>query len=460
MSVFQSLLALFSLFFLFNTALSLVLWVKHKILLHKLFFFIWASSFFTFVAQGALIQNDYATVFGFSFNFLTNVAIALLISNIAKIKTPITLFCIIIAISHSLSLIFFLMHLPFTIIALPMSIGLAYPLLHSAGNALTKKWNNLTFSGKAFCITSLVMVIHFMDYPFLRFVQQSGPDTASIGLIIAMLMVFAISVFGNSVILEITTEKQAKTSAELDIARKIQLDILPDNPQIPNFELACCMQAADEVGGDYYDVHTFDNYSWIFMGDVTGHGLGSGLVMFMVQSIISSILHTKQDITPSELNEIANTILFNNLERLNEKRPMTLLSLCLKNDGQFAVNGSNCSIYIYRDKTEEVEILSINHFPLGIGFQSKLNITKTEDLFKLNKNDVLFIGTDGITEAAFEGDYKKGMFGEERLINLLKDCAYLDINEIKECTIKTLKEFTLDKFHDDITFIIARAQNV
>ena len=80
------------------------------------------------------------------------------------------------------------------------------------------------------------------------------------------------------------------------------------------------MHSADEVGGDYY---TMGEMSWVLVGDVTGHGLASGLVMFMVQSIITSILQTRPNLSPAELNALANQILYQNLERLDEQRPMT-----------------------------------------------------------------------------------------------------------------------------------------
>jgi serine phosphatase RsbU (regulator of sigma subunit) len=433
--------------------LSLILWIRHKTLLYQALFFVWATGVFTFLIQGFLTQNTFLIILGFSVNFLSNLPIAFLIASPTGIEIPWRRIFFFMLACYVISFIFYINEFSFTIIALPIAIGVAYPILHAAIKALTTKWNQLTFSARAFCFTCLFIVLHLLDYPFLRPIEA----TALPGFTIAILAVFALSVFATSFILEINTKNQAKISAELDVARKIQMDILPNNPMLPGFDLACYMRPAEEVGGDYYDVFTFGNLSWLFVGDVTGHGLGSGLVMFMVQSIISSILHTKEDISPSKLNKIANNILFNNLERLNEKRPMTLVSMCINNAGQFSLSGSHSNIFIYRTKTQEIESISVNHFPLGIGFSEHLPITQDEDSFKLDKDDLLFIGTDGITEAAFKGDYQKGMFDEERLVSFLKNNATLPINEIKEKLILTLNQFTDGNFYDDITFIIAKA---
>jgi len=67
---------------------------------------------------------------------------------------------------------------------------------------------------------------------------------------------------------------------EMELAKKIQTSLLPDQRKIDNFEIACVMLPAEDVGGDYYDIiETKAGERWIAIGDVSGHGLESGLVM-------------------------------------------------------------------------------------------------------------------------------------------------------------------------------------
>ncbi|MCP4610029.1 MAG: response regulator, partial [Planctomycetes bacterium] len=76
---------------------------------------------------------------------------------------------------------------------------------------------------------------------------------------------------------------------EMELAKKIQTVLLPEEPKISGYEIAAHMEPADEVGGDYYDVINFEGKDWLVIGDVSGHGVPSGLVMMMVQTAIHTV---------------------------------------------------------------------------------------------------------------------------------------------------------------------------
>lgn len=252
--------------------------------------------------------------------------------------------------------------------------------------------------------------------------------------------------------------KQARVAAEMGVAQKIQTEILPKNPTVTGLSLSCYMQPADEVGGDYYDVIRHKDMSWIVLGDVTGHGVGSGLTMFMVQSIMTTLIQTQDITSPAQLNFLANQILSKNLERLDEQLPMTIVTLCTKDGRHFTVSGSHDNIYIYRAKSKEVEAISVENFPLGIGLSGELDREMFgENQFELEEDDILFVGTDGVTEAPEQGDITKGQFSEERLMTLIKDNGEKDLGEIKASLLDRLDSFTLGNYADDVTFILAKA---
>ena len=250
--------------------------------------------------------------------------------------------------------------------------------------------------------------------------------------------------------------KQTRVSAELNIAQKIQNDILPKSPIIPGLDICTFMKSADEVGGDYFDILNINEYSWIVIGDVAGHGVSSGLTMFMVQSIMTTLLHSQNITSPSLLNYQANKILFQTLQRLEDQRPMTIVTLCTKDGRNFLVSGSHDNIYVYRDKNT-IDTISVENFPFGIGLTDMEQSMFEEGKFTLKKNDILFIGTDGITEAPKNGDITLGQYSEERLKKLLLKESKKPLNTIKTKLIKDLNRFTNKNFFDDITFIIARA---
>lgn len=81
-------------------------------------------------------------------------------------------------------------------------------------------------------------------------------------------------------------EDNLRLSAEVEVARQLQQMLLPtvqELDQIRELDIACFMLPANEVGGDYYDVLRYGDRTLIAIGDVTGHGLQSGVVMLMAQ---------------------------------------------------------------------------------------------------------------------------------------------------------------------------------
>jgi len=439
-----------------NTVISAILWISQKALLYRALFFVWATVFFAFLIQAAIPPTapPIVTVLGFAFVFVHNYALAHLIASTVGFKLPWRRFVIGMAVAIAGSLGAHFSGQSFFWIAIPTVLGLSSPLIFAAVRSLIQ-WKTLTFASKGLAISCLFLFMHYLDYPILRPV----PSMAQLGFTIAILLIFALSIFAPAVVLEIVADKQARIATEMEVAHRIQMDILPRNPKIPGLEISCYMKPAEEVGGDYYDIYSFGNYSWIMVGDVTGHGLSSGLVMLMAQSIISSILHTKKDITPGELNFLANKLLYQNLQRLKEDRSMTIVSICRKGDDTgYVFSGTHDNIYIYRAENGEVETINVGHIPAGLGFVDDLDRREfTEGGFRLHNHDLLFLGTDGVTEAAREGDYRAGLFDEKRLIEFIKTNAKEPLDTIKSKLVSELDIYTKGVYHDDVTFVLARS---
>ena len=85
-------------------------------------------------------------------------------------------------------------------------------------------------------------------------------------------------------VLEVENERKTK---ELEEARQLQLSMLPKElPKLPNLEIASFMRTATEVGGDYYDFHVhLDGTLTVVLGDATGHGMMSGMMVSIMKSL-------------------------------------------------------------------------------------------------------------------------------------------------------------------------------
>jgi len=110
-----------------------------------------------------------------------------------------------------------------------------------------------------------------------------------------------------------------RMSAELEITKRLQQMILPKPKElesIEGLEIAGFMEPADEVGGDYYDVLQLDGKVKIGIGDVTGHGLESGMLMLMTQTAIRTLQESNQT-DPVKFLDILNRTIYRNVERMN-----------------------------------------------------------------------------------------------------------------------------------------------
>jgi sigma-B regulation protein RsbU (phosphoserine phosphatase) len=272
--------------------------------------------------------------------------------------------------------------------------------------------------------------------------------------------VFSLSVAAPAVALEQVTEHEARLSTELDVARRIQLRIIPTDAPLPGLEMTSHVRPADSVGGDYLDVYRDGERCWFLLGDVTGHGLGAGLVMLMAQSTMSSLLRLRPEISPCELNFFANQVLAANLERLAERRHLTAVALLRTAGNRFTVSGSHDSLLVYRATTGGVETHDINHFPVGLGFTADLASSDfVQDALQLGPGDTLFMFTDGVTEAARGGDPRAGLFGVEPLISLLKRHAHSPLTDLKHDLLDELDRFTQKVYDDDVSFLALRARD-
>jgi len=127
-------------------------------------------------------------------------------------------------------------------------------------------------------------------------------------------------------------EENLRMGAELNIVRQMQQMILP-NPEeleIEGLDIAGYMEAADEVGGDYYDVLNIDGVVTLGIGDVTGHGLESGILMLMAQTAVRTLKEIRET-DPVRFLDALNRTLYKNVQRMNSEKSLTLASASVDN---------------------------------------------------------------------------------------------------------------------------------
>src|SRR6266568_1892820 len=201
---------------------------------------------------------------------------------------------------------------------------------------------------------------------------------------------------------------------ELQIAQALQTGILPRNPDLAGFEVAARMKPAENVGGDLYDILSFPDSFWLLIGDVSGHGLQSGLVMLMAQAAAYSAISSDPGCTPREVLGAVNRVLHENVRRrMCRDDYLTLMVARHHGDGRFVAAGAHQPLFLAR-AGGGVDVVE----PAGpwCGVMEDVEPRTPQYEFQLGPGDLLCLITDGIVEARGAGD---DLYGQDRLAELL-----------------------------------------
>ncbi|HEY9071405.1 MAG TPA: SpoIIE family protein phosphatase, partial [Candidatus Ozemobacteraceae bacterium] len=236
---------------------------------------------------------------------------------------------------------------------------------------------------------------------------------------------------------------------EMDMARCVQEALMPARlPQIPGWEFDLFHQTASDLGGDYGDVLSLPDGSLLFiMGDVTGHGAGSALLMVMVKTAVFRFAESGGE--PEELMRRLNALIF----RLMKRRKMMTCVIGRLDPGTARLQLVNAGHpYPLRCSPEGgvSEITSVG-FPLGVG-DRKLRLQPVE--LTLGPGETIVLYTDGLVEGL---DAAGNMFGYERIFGHARAGIGLPAARFREGIIGAFRRHHPDpRLEDDLTLIVIR----
>lgn len=195
-------------------------------------------------------------------------------------------------------------------------------------------------------------------------------------------------------------EIQERHRQEMALARTIQTSVLPQTFDLPGFDVSAIMMPAEEVGGDFYEFRPAgDGSAWMGIGDVTGHGVTSGLIMMMAQSMFTMMCEqTNGQVSPARFLTLLNRAMFYNLKsRLAQDKFMTMVIARLHRDGRIVFAGAHTDVLIYRAASTTVERIATDGIWLGIS--EDIEAATKDRTVTLERGDVALFHTDGVTEA-------------------------------------------------------------
>jgi serine phosphatase RsbU (regulator of sigma subunit) len=319
---------------------------------------------------------------------------------------------------------------------------------------------NLLLPWRAFhsAINSLIIIAMYFIFNIMAGLDYSAPVLTNNLFFLSSTAIIAVSI--NLVkhklvkkefflLVELKKARDALWS-EMELAKRIQTALLPDREKIRGYEIAAAMFPAKEVGGDYYDIiETPKGDKWVTIGDVSGHGVDSGLIMMMAQTSISAMVGNCSECQPSEVLRRVNHVIKENIARLGSDHYMTMMAIHL-NESQFTVAGKHQDIIIYRSALNKTEVISTNGTWLGI--TDNIEEYLTDYTVKIEYGDIVLLFTDGITEAA----NKDGeMYGQERLEQSFNQYADLPVDRLCDKIVEDVKDFQEEQF-DDMTLVVIK----
>ncbi len=246
----------------------------------------------------------------------------------------------------------------------------------------------------------------------------------------------------------VTAEKE-RIGAELELATRIQADMLPNIypafPERDDLDIYASMTPAKEVGGDFYDFFLVDDsHLAMVMADVSGKGVPAALFMMMSKILIQNTVMNGK--SPADaLMTVNNQICANNREEMFVTVWLGIVDL---KSGLLTAANAGHEKPIVKSPDGEFEFFSDKH-GFVIGGMDGLKYHNYE--IQMSKGSKLFLYTDGVAEATNES---KELFGIERTLDALNSCKDASPKTILDAVKQSVDAFvgTAPQF-DDLTML-------
>jgi phosphoserine phosphatase RsbU/P len=250
-----------------------------------------------------------------------------------------------------------------------------------------------------------------------------------------------------------TRAERERLRAEFDVARRAQQQMLPDAlPQVTGLEIAAICQPSREVGGDLFDfINMKDGRLGIVVADVSGKGVPASLYMTLTKGLLDSISEESTD--PGMILREVNRHLY---EVCRRKVFVTLfLGIIdpLRKTLDYARAGHNPPILL-KASNHQTSLLTSPGMGLGLNNGSVFDNSLKVSSVQLESNDILFIYSDGISEAM---NSKNEEYGEERLKTIASKVDGMRAEEARDLVMYDVRNFLgAEHQQDDQTLVVVR----
>lgn len=246
------------------------------------------------------------------------------------------------------------------------------------------------------------------------------------------------------------TAENERITVELDLAQKIQTDMLPSIfppfPENTQFDIYANMDPAKEVGGDFYDFFMVDKtHVALVMADVSGKGVPASLFMVVAKTLIKN--YALMGGSPAEVLDKVNTQLMDgNEEGMFVTVWMAVIDI---NTGKGLAANAGHEHPVIRHKDGSFELVKYKH-SLAVAMMPGVPFEEHE--IEIKPGDRVFVYTDGLPEAR---NSDKEFFGTDRMLDVLNKDPYAKGQALLTAMINEMSSFVGDaEQFDDVTMLI------
>jgi serine phosphatase RsbU (regulator of sigma subunit) len=234
---------------------------------------------------------------------------------------------------------------------------------------------------------------------------------------------------------------------DLQIARRVQEALVPSGAfRGPRIEIRSAYIPSETLSGDFYDYFLHENMMYLFVADVSGHGLPAAILV----SLLKSYIHTEAD---------PNTRLSDLMSRLNDflfsvslpTQFATAQLFRLNGDGNLSYsNAAHPGFLLLRREHDKATFLEDPSPLLG----AMPRMVYDDRAVHVSPGDTLFVYTDGLTDRRTAGGE---FYSIDRVASLMEKHRDAELNTIYDAIDSDVRRFSAtDEFKDDIAFVVTR----
>jgi serine phosphatase RsbU (regulator of sigma subunit) len=234
---------------------------------------------------------------------------------------------------------------------------------------------------------------------------------------------------------------------DLQIARRVQEALVPERAfASPKISIRSAYIPSETLSGDFYDYFALEDSMYLFVADVSGHGLPAAILV----SLLKSYIHTEaaNDRSLSEFMARLNDFLFS----VSLPTQFATAALFRINGGRELVysNAAHPPFLLYQRETRRTLVLEQPSNLLGA--MPKMDFE--EHRITVQPGDTLFVYTDGLTDRV---DGKGDFYSIDRIVEVLNRSPDADLSAVYDSIYNDVSNFeATEEFKDDIAFVVTR----